>query len=290
MRVLITGKDSYIGLNIRSCLEKHNYSVDEADMLTDAWKDYDFSNYETVIHVAAVVHENAKSSDWEKFKKVNVQLVKDVVAKAKAEGVKQFIFFSTMAVYGQDKKLPKGNVINKDTPILPTSMYGKSKYMAEQILEDLADDNFKVAVLRPPNVYGKNCPGNYIAAFRTITKKLPFFPYAYSNSKQSFIYIENLSNLVRLIIENKSCGIFMPQDDFIPNTNDLLEMIAKATNNKIRFSKFLGFFVRIFRFVPLVNKLYGGVSYDECMSDSFDCKYRVVSFEEGIKKTFEDEV
>ena len=89
MRVLITGKDSYIGLNIRSYLEKHNYSVDEADMLTDAWKDYDFSNYETVIHVAAVVHENAKSSDWEKFKKVNVQLVKDVAAKAKAEEEKR---------------------------------------------------------------------------------------------------------------------------------------------------------------------------------------------------------
>lgn len=290
MRVLITGKNSYIGLHIRSCLEKYNYSVDEADMLTDDWKDYDFSNYETVIHVAAVVHENAKSSDWEKFKKVNVQLVKEVAAKAKVEGVKQFIFFSTMAVYGQDKKLPQGNVINKETPILPTSMYGKSKYMAEQILEDLADDNFKVAVLRPPNVYGKNCPGNYIAAFKTITKKLPFFPYAYSDSRQSFIYIENLSNLVRLIIEKKSCGIFTPQDDFIPSTNDLLKMIAKATGNKIHFSKFLGFFVRIFRFVPLVNKIYGGVSYDECMSNSFNCKYRVVSFEEGIKKTFEDEV
>lgn len=288
MRVLITGKDSYIGLHIRSCLEKYNYSVDEADMLADDWRSYDFSNYETIIHVAAVVHENAKSSDWEKFKKVNVQLVRDVAVKAKSEGVKQFIFFSTMAVYGQDKKLPQGNVINKDTLLLPVSLYGKSKYMAEQILEELSDDNFKVAVLRPPNVYGKNCPGNYIATFKTITQKLPLFPFAYNDSRQSFIYIDNLSNLVRLIIENRSSGIFMPQDDFIPNTNDLLNMIAKATNNKIHFSKFLGFFVRVFRFVPLVNKLYGGVSYDECMSNSFDCKYRVVSFEEGIKKTFED--
>src|SRR5699024_11374222 len=67
-----------------------------------------------------------------------------------------FIFLSSMSVYG----LKKG-VINKFTPTKPKSDYGKSKLEAESLLNTLDNSDFKIAILRPPMIYGKKCKGNY---------------------------------------------------------------------------------------------------------------------------------
>lgn len=288
MNILITGKGSYIGAHIKECLENNNHKVYELDMLTDEWKVFDYSPFDAVVHVAAIVHQNAKKSSWDTFYRVNAVLPYEVAKKAKNAGVKQFVFFSSMAVYGQDKMLPKGNEVGINTPLKPVSMYGKSKFQAEKMLEELCNDNFCVAFVRPPNVYGKGCPGNYIETFKKITAKLPVFPYAFNDSRQSFIHINNLANLIRLIVENNQGGIFTPQDDFIPSTNDLIKIISEITGSKIHFTKFLGICIKPFRFISVVNKLYGGVSYDYAISDSFDYKYQTVSFMDGMKQTFEE--
>lgn len=288
MKVLITGKNSYIGQNIKWFLEKYNYNVDELDTLDDTWKKYDYSIYDVIIHVAAIVHENSKNSSPELFKVVNTDLPYNVAMLSKKAGVKHFIFFSTMAVYGQDKKLPHGNIIDENTEFNPVTLYGKSKYEAEKKLLSIVDDNFNVSIIRPPNVYGKNCKGNYMRLFKKMCSLLPFFPNVYNNSKQSFIYIDNLSNIVRLIIENNAYGEFMPQDNIIPSTPKLIDCISDAIGKKMRFTKTLGFFVKIFRFIPIVKKVYGGVSYDYKLSDCFNYEYQIISFEEGIKRAFED--
>lgn len=87
---------------------------------------------------------------------------------------------------------------------------------------------FNVAIVRPPSVYGKGCRGSYITGFTTIARKLPIIPCAYENVRQSFVYIDNLSECVRVIIESNLSGIFCPQDDEIPNANRLLEVICKG--------------------------------------------------------------
>ena len=288
MKILIAGKDSYIGTHIRDFLTSYNHQISELDTLNDSWKTFDYSSFDAIVHVAAIVHESAKIASEELFKKVNTDLPYNIAVLAKNVGVKNFVFLSTMAVYGCDKKLPKGNVINEKTELKPTTLYGKSKLEAEKMLSTLADDSFKVAFVRPPNVYGRDCPGNYMNIFKKIALKLPVFPYAYNDDRQSMLYIDNLSNLVRLIIENSAGGIFHPQDDFIPSTNDLVKAISSALNKKSRTSKFLGFFVKIFSFLGVVKKLYGGVSYEHTLSDSFDNVYRIVSFKEGINRTFCD--
>lgn len=286
MKILIAGKDSYIGKHIRDFLTSYNHQASELDTLDDSWKTFDYSSFDAIVHVAAIVHESAKTASEELFKKVNTDLPYNIAVLAKKAGVKSFVFLSTMAVYGCDKRLPKGNVIDENTELKPTTLYGKSKLEAEKMLLTLADDSFKVAFVRPPNVYGKDCPGNYMNIFKKIALKLPVFPYAYNYARQSMLYIDNLSNLVRLIIENSAGGIFHPQDDFIPSTNDLVEAILSAFNKKSHNSKFLGFFVKIFSFVGVVNKLYGGVSYENTLSDFFDNEYQIVSFQKGIYETF----
>lgn len=288
MNILISGKNSYIGTNLKKFLENYGHSVDELDTTDSSWETFDYSCYDAVVHVAAIVHENSRKANAEIFEKVNTVLPFEIAKLSKLSGVKHFVFLSSMAVYGQDKKLPFGNVIDKNTNINPVSMYGKSKYNAEKKLSTLISDDFYISFVRPPNVYGKGCRGNYMNVFKAITVRLPFFPYVYNGSKQSVVYIDNLSNLIRLIIESNTMGIYTPQDDLAPSTNDLVYAISLALGINKRFSKILGCFVRPFKYLKIVNKLYGGVSYDYDMSSHFDGKYRIVSFYEGIKKTFED--
>ena len=207
-----------------------------------------------------------------------------IASKAKEQGVKQYIFFSTMGVYGIGKKLTP-NIIDENTPLNPLGMYGKSKYMAEQGLQQLQDELFDVAIVRPPSVYGKGCRGGYITGFTSIARKFPIIPKAYGNVKQSFIYIDNLCEVIRQIIEKKLCGVFCPQDDKAVSSNELLEAIAEGIGKKYRESIFLGLLVRLFCFTSFINKAYGGVEYSQSLSCISGLDYISVPFNEGIRRT-----
>lgn len=287
MRIVITGKGSYIGSKVAEFLKKYGHKTLEIDTISENWKEFDFSEFEAVIHVAAIVHDSAKKSGYDLFEKVNTKLPYDIAKKAKECGVSRFVFLSSMAVYGLDKKLPEGQTIDSNTPLNPVSLYGKSKLEAEKLLQTLADESFKVSIIRPPNVYGKGCKGNYISRFISISK-LPIFPLAYTQAKQSMIYIDNLSCLIKEILENDGEGVYNPQDSFIPSTVDLVSAIADAHSKKICFSKFLGKVVCLFGKLPIVTKLYGGVSYSQEFV-YFENRYRIVDFDDAIRQTVEQD-
>ena len=283
MQVLIIGKNSYIGNNIDLWLTKHGHQVTQLDVLTEIWKSFDYSKYNAIVHVAGIVHQpNCK--DWELYKRVNTDMPIEIATMAKEQGVSQYVYFSTMGVFGLGKKL-KPNIIDMNTPLKADGMYGRSKLMAEEGLMVLNDENFSVACVRPPSVYGKGCKGGYITGFTSIAKKMPVIPIAYENVKQSFIYIDNLTELVRLLMEKKLSGIFCPQDEKAVNANELLYAIAKGIGKKYRSSRTLGFCIKMLNFIPLVKKAYGGIEYAESLSTIKDVDYVVVPFEEGIKRT-----
>lgn len=218
MCILIIGKNSYIGNHIDEWLSQHGHQVEQLDVLTDEWKTFDYSPYDAIVHVAGIVHQ-PNCQDWDLYKRVNTDMPISIATMAKEQGVKQYVFFSTMGVYGVGKKL-KQNIIDEQTSLNSDSMYGKSKLMAEEGLLKLQDGTFTVAFVRPPSVYGKGCRGGYITGFTSIVRKLPVIPRAYENVKQSFIYIDNLSELVRLVIEKNLKGVFCPQDDKAVSANE----------------------------------------------------------------------
>lgn len=283
MHILIIGKNSYIGNHIDEWLCLHGHQVEQLDVLTDEWKTFDYSPFDAIVHVAGIVHQ-PKCQDWDLYKRVNTDMPISIATMAKEQGVKQYIFFSTMGVYGVGKKL-KRNIIDEQTPLNSESMYGKSKLMAEEGLQKLQDGTFHVAFVRPPSVYGKGCKGGYITGFTSIVRRLPVIPRAYENVKQSFIYIDNLSELVRLVIEKNLKGVFCPQDDKAVSANELLQAISNSIGKKFRSSRLLGLFVRLLHFVPVVNKAYGGVEYAKSLSDVEGVNYVVVPFEEGMRRT-----
>ena len=163
MKILIIGKDSYIGNHVDLWLSKYGHEVKQLDVLTDEWKTFDYSPYDAIVHVAGIVHR-PDCYDWELYKRVNTDMPIAIATMAKAQGVKQYVFFSTMGVYGLGKKLSP-NIVDEATPLKEDGMYGHSKLMAEEGLRALEDADFCVTCVRPPSVYGKGCRGGYISGF-----------------------------------------------------------------------------------------------------------------------------
>ena len=216
------------------------------------------------------------------YRSVNTDLTIETAKKAKADGVRQFIFMSSAIVYGNSGKIGRKKVITKDTPTNPANCYGDSKVQAELGILPLQDDAFKVCVLRPPMIYGKGSKGNF-PQLEKFAKKMKFFPYV--KNERSMLYIGNLVEFVRLMIENEEQGIFWPQNAEYSNTSELVKMIGTANGKKVHLIKGFGWLLKVFSsFTGLVNKAFGNLSYDQSMSE-YKTNYRQFSLEESIKET-----
>lgn len=276
-RILITGSNSYVGRSLMKWLEKYLelYSVDAISVRDDSWIRSDFSKYDVVFHVAGIAHLKENKKNTHLYYKVNRDLAFEIAKKAKSEGVKQFIFLSSMSVYGID-----AGVIDETTPPKPKSNYGKSKLQAEDLIKGLADDTFKVANLRPPMIYGKGCKGNY-PRLAKMAKITPFFPNIVN--KRSMIYIDNLCEFVRLLIDDCSYGIFFPQNDTYVCTSEMVNMIAEVNGKKIRLTKIINPLLRVVKNTT-VNKVFGDLVYAKTMSD-YKSDYHIYHLESSISRT-----
>jgi UDP-glucose 4-epimerase len=276
-RVLITGKNSYIGTSLENWLmrEPDKYKVDTVDMKDGSWKEMDFSSYDVVFHVAGIAHIKETSNNQDLYYKVNRDLAYETAQKAKQDGVEQFIFLSSMSVYGIDN-----GVIDKNTPLKSNSAYGKSKIEAEELINKLENDSFTVATLRPPMVYGKGCRGNY-PRLVGLALKTPIFPKV--DNKRSMIYIDNLSEFVKQLIDNRSGGVFFPQNAAYVNTSEMVRLIAEAHGKRRVMTKLFNPLLRLLN-VSTVNKVFGYLMYDMNMSD-YEFDYRVCGFGDSISQT-----
>ena len=289
-KILITGANSYIGTSFEKYIKENfsqDYQVDTVDMIDGSWRDKSFVGYDVVYHVAGIAHSDSGKISKEKeklYRSVNTDLTIETAKKAKQEGVKQFIFMSSAIVYGDSGKIGKKKVITKDTPTNPANCYGDSKVQAELGILPLQDDKFKVCVLRPPMIYGKGSRGNF-PQLEKFAKKLKFFPYV--KNERSMLYIGNLVEFVRLMIENEEQGIFWPQNAEYSNTSNLVKMIAKENGKKVHLVKGFGLILQIMsHFTGLVNKAFGNLSYDQSLSE-YKVDYRKYNLEESIKETEE---
>lgn len=295
-RVLITGKGSYVGTNVAEWLSRFSeeYETEVLDMLDEAWSSFDFHGFDSVYHVAGIAHADISHVSEETkqlYYKVNCDLAVQTAKIAKEAGVKQFIYMSSLLVYGD-----RGNGsyrdrgwIGKETEPAPSNFYGDSKWQAEQALSELADDAFHIAILRPPMIYGPGCKGNY-NGLRKIATKCPLFP-DYGNQR-SVLFIYNLGELVRLLIDAGKGGVFWPQNREIVRTSDFVREIAKAHGKKPWISKGLNWLLPIGACFPgkvgsLVNKAFGSLAVEAELSDAFDGSYQIFTFEESIRQTEE---
>lgn len=299
-KVLITGAGSYIGEMFKTYAAEHykeNFSMDVVDMLDPSWRERDFSQYDIVYHVAGIAHAdvgNVSDEIKEKYYAVNTDLAVEVAGKAKVEGVKEFIFMSSMIVYGESASYGKKKVIDESTIPTPANFYGDSKLQADVGVRELADNKFKVIVLRPPMIYGKGSKGNY-PILAKLAKKLPVFPNV--NNERSMLYIENLCEflcqimLVRNFKENAI--VLLPQNREWTKTSAMVKEIARVSGRKIRITKALNLAVCIGSHIPgkigeLVNKAFGNNCYYQEMSVYEGVDYQKVGVKDSIHRTEDD--
>lgn len=286
-RILITGANSYIGTSFETYMKQWSdkYQVDTLDMIGDAWEKFDFSGYDTVYHVAGIAHSDNGKISKEKAKlyyEVNTKLTIRTAMKAKKAGVKQFIFMSSAIVYGDSAPIGKMKMITRDTPVSPANCYGDSKVKAEKGLHRLEDDSFKVVILRPPMIYGKGSKGNY-PLMSKLAQKMPIFPYV--KNCRSMLYIENLMEFVRLMIENEESGTFWPQNKEYSNTSELVHQIGKAHGKNVHLIHGFEWSLKLLgAFTGLVDKAFGNLAYEKKISAYRD-DYRLVSLTESIRRT-----
>lgn len=293
-RVLITGASSYIGMSVEKWLIKPEfagmYQVDTVDMRGNAWKEKDFSGYDTVFHVAGIAHADVgkvTEAQKELYYKVNCDLAVETAEKAKREGTKQFIYMSSIIVYGEGTSVRKKRVITKQTNPAPSNFYGDSKWRAEQKLTLLNDDVFHVAILRPPMIYGESCKGNYLVLSKVATT-LPIFPNI--NHERSMLYIGNFCEFFRLLTESVEGGIYFPQNSEYVKISEMAKKIAEVHKKCIWVSSIINFVVYILGLFPgkiglTTMKAFGELVYEKDLSKFKKGNYCIYGLAESIKKT-----
>ena len=281
-RILITGKGSYIGTNFKQTLDQFpdKYNIDELDMLNESWKQYDFAKYDVVYHVAGLAHSTPNESQRDLYYQVNSDLTYEVAVKSKESGVKQFIFMSSIIVYGSGE-VGKKRIITKNTLLTPDNFYGDSKKQAELKIQPLEDENFKIVILRPPMIYGPGSKGNY-SLLSKLAKNTPVFPKF--RNERSMLFLGNLIEFVRLMIDNEEQGIFHPQNQEYVSSCDLVKEIANVYDHKIYFISMLNPLLCLLKREKYINKLFGNLTIEKSLSKyKLDyCKYQ---FEESIRVT-----
>lgn len=283
-KVLIVGKKSYIGLSFQQWIKQSepDWIVDCISSRDDAWRLENYGDYDTILHVAGIAHVDATKDMESMYYRINRDLAVDSCRKAKNEGCRQFVFLSSLIVYGESDSL-KIVSIKKDTKPQPNGFYGQSKLDAETGIFNQETDEFLVAAIRPPMVYGKGSKGNYPKLAKLATS-IPFFP-EFPNQR-SMIHIDNLCECIRLVIANEAKGVFCPQNKEYVSTTDLVCEIARVNGKKMHTTKLFNPLIRLLaKRIHMINKVFGSLVYEKEVSDCFEWSYCIRDFKESIKCT-----
>jgi nucleoside-diphosphate-sugar epimerase len=283
MRILITGRNSYIGNSVKIWLyeKEPTFIVDEISLRNIDLKSITFKDYDVIFHVAGIAHISSSKKLVPEYFRINRDLAIEVANKAKVEGVKHFIFTSSMAIYGDDKPISDFRPIDINNPF-PVNAYGQSKLDADLAIQKLNYDNFKVSILRMPMIYGKSAKGNFLKLLN-ISNKLLFFPNI--KNIRSILHIKNVSELIRLIIVNKLDGVFYPQDRNFFDTTEFIEKYRTINHQKTILIPFLVLPLRLLGLlIKSVKKIFGNKFYEQSVSIVKNFNYQIYSIDTFINE------
>jgi len=292
-KVLITGLNSYIGNSFERYVEEMPGGAIETKKISlkeEGWQKKSWKEYDAVLHVAGLAHVDVAHANEEvrrRYYQINRDLAKQAAKKAKEDGIKQFIYLSSIIVYGDSAPIGKEKRITKETKEAPASFYGDSKLRGEQVVLDLQTEGdsktFHVLVLRLPMIYGKDSRGNF-PKLKRLAEKTLIFPKV--ENRRSMLYIGNLCELIRIAVEKELDGIICPQNREIVSTSEIVRLMGEQRGKRIILVPgFLLILKVCAHFTGYVNKIFGSLEYDECISGS-EFNYRKYGLEASLKNCF----
>lgn len=173
----------------------------------------------------------------------NVGGMEKTLKAMEKNGVKRIIFFSSVAVYGLNKKNP-----DEDHPKDPFNHYGKSKWQAEQVLQEWhkTHPDWNVNIIRPTVIFGERNRGNVYNLLKQISSG-KFLMVGNGNNKKSMAYVGNIVAFVKYMIDKCTTGYnvfnYIDKPDF--TMNDLVNHVEKVLGKHIpstHFPYWLGMF------------------------------------------------
>ncbi len=222
MKVLLTGASGFIGSRFVT-YNKDKFEIQTLSLQKTKVEDIDWEGVEVVIHMAGKAHQMTPIDDQIYFE-VNSRLTEKLATAAKAKGVQQFVYLSSVKVYNDQQ-----NNLKETTPCAPTDAYGASKLEAEQLLTAMNNDQFRVAIIRPPLVYGPGVKGNLIRLLELANKAWPL-PFKSIQNNRTMVFLDNLIELINQTIDKKASGIFLAGDKEAISTEKLVSLIRKYMN------------------------------------------------------------
>jgi nucleoside-diphosphate-sugar epimerase len=230
LKVAVTGASGFVGRTLCAALAGHEIvSVREAD---------------AVVHLAAIAHRHASR---EELQRVNVDLAIQTAQEAAAAGA-SFVFLSSVKVHGESSRAP----FREDSPLAPQDTYAESKARAEQALRGIR--GLRLAVLRPPLVYGPGVKANFLALMKAVARGVPL-PLASIRNRRSLLYVGNLADAIIACLGKE--GTYLLADGEPLSTAQLCREIGDA----------LGRRPRLFSFPPLFlpEKLAGSLEVEDAL-------------------------
>ncbi|MBL3547353.1 NAD-dependent epimerase/dehydratase family protein [Chryseobacterium sp. KMC2] len=227
MMITITGVSGFVGNNLSRYLKDKNYDI-KVMSLRKNWTLEKDTN--AIIHLAGKAHDTANTSADEEYFKVNTELTKKLFDEFVDSDIRDFIYFSSVKATADtvDGILDEGHASDPKTP------YGKSKLLAEEyLLSKKLPEGKRFFIIRPCMIHGPGNKGNLNLLYKVVEKGVPW-PLAAFDNKRSFLSIDNLNFLIHEILKNKDIpsGIYNFADDESISTNDLIEIIGKASGRK----------------------------------------------------------
>lgn len=280
-KLLLTGSNGFLG----SYFYKQysiKYDIRTFSFVQNQLESLSLKDIATVIHLGALVHQTQNIND-EMYETINVTQTLELAQKAKDDGVQHFIFMSTVKVYGEESNVP----YNEVSPCVPLDAYGKSKLKAEQKLQSLENETFRVSIIRTPIIYGYGVKANMQNLIKLVDK-MSFLPFGCIDNKRSFVYIGNLCALIDAIICASKRGVFLAGDDDALSTSELISLIANAKQKKIYLVK-VPFFRVILKWLKpsFYQRLFESLTVDTKQTNQILNFKNPYSIREGIKKMVE---
>ena len=191
----------------------------------DSIEKLDWSDVDSIIHLSGLAHQSGSISE-DSFDHANHLLTAKLASVAKEKGVRNFIFASTIKVYGNH--LTK---ITDESKPNPDDAYGKSKLLAEEALTKLSDEKFNVSILRFPLIVGPGAKGNLYNLMKLLSRKL-ILPFSKINNCRSMLALDELILIIESLVKTPQNGIFLLSTDTISTTS-----LATKIREEMGFSK-----------------------------------------------------
>ena len=261
MKIAVTGAGGFIGSALTKMLVGEGHDV--LPLSRNELSDPDFSGVETVVHCAALAHRTgAERPDADTFDAVNHRLAVELAAKAKAAGVRRFVFVSTIyTIAGNPSPL------TPDMPLRPRDDYGRAKAKAEADLREL--NGIEVVIARPVLVYGPGARANLKALIKLCDSGLPL-PFGLADNRRSFVSLENVAHALTFLsvapAEKVAGRVFHLAEPQPRSTKELVTKLRAALGKPVRLVPVPPVFMRVLLSAVgksgLYDQLYGDLVAD----------------------------